>query len=357
MRTYIAPLVAIAAMLMVEGCSSDSNNDQAKLDTLPEGSTAAEAKQVSEGGHSHGSKAEELSAHTHTTRLEFSAAPAAIPVGAPATWTLRILDAKSGEPVSEFATVHEKLMHLIIVSSDLSWFNHIHPEYKGNGVFEVTTALPSEGSYKLYADYTPKGGSQEVAQHEFATGGGAPVPTSILPVHDTVGAGGWIVKNVGSAPEGFPEKKSGSYQVALMPMPRRIVAGEDVMLHFQVRDGAGKPLDAIEPYLGALGHCVLISSDTKIYLHTHPMAEGEEHAGHGTGEQGGMDHGAMKHNAQDKASAKASGATKGEMPATKTSEVMFHTNFPAAGIYKVWGQFQHKGKIVTGAFVLQVEAA
>ena len=42
-----------------------------------------------------------------------------------------------GSSVNDFERTHEKLLHLIIVSQDLSYFNHIHPEYKGGGVFEV----------------------------------------------------------------------------------------------------------------------------------------------------------------------------------------------------------------------------
>jgi hypothetical protein len=275
-------------------------------------------------------------AHTNTTRLEFSAAPSAIPAGTPATWTLKIVDSESGEPVQEFENVHEKLLHLIVVSTDLTWFNHLHPEYQGNGIFTIDATLPRAGSYKLYADYTPKGKTQEVAQHEFATDGAQPTPTQILPVHDTAGAGGWIVREVSARPEGEPEAEGGAtYQVALMPMPMKLTPNTDVMLHFQVRDANGKPVNDLEPYLGALGHAVLLSSDTKVYLHTHPMEGGMEEMDHGK-----MDHGAMGHS----------------HPTTGGPDVIFHTNFPSAGFYKVWGQFQHRGKIITAPFVLKVEA-
>ena len=33
-------------------------------------------------------------------------------------------------------------------------------------------------------------------------------------------------------------------------------------------------------------------------------------------------------------------------------DVMFHTNFPQAGLYKAWGQFMHQGQAITAAFVL-----
>ena len=44
-------------------------------------------------------------------------------------------------------------------------------------------------------------------------------------------------------------------------------------------------------------------------------------------------------------------------PKSGGPDVMFHTNFPKAGLYKTWGQFMHKGKIITAAFVVNVGAA
>lgn len=324
----------IGGALLTAGCGG---ND-------PGGSRAdstAHAHDHADGAHTHDS----AHAHDHgdsarpTTRLEFATQPEQIVAGAPASWTLTILDAASGKPVEKLDTVHEKLMHLIVVSSDLSWFNHLHPRYEGNGRFTISTTLPRPGSYKLYADYTPNGKMQEVPQHEFSTADAAAVPATFASAADTIGAGGWMVKTVTSAPEGEPGKAGGAvYQVAMMPMPGKIRAGKDVMLHFQVRDAAGKPVTGLEPYLGAMGHAVLLSGDTKSYLHTHPMdAHGDAH--------GSMDHGAHGATAGDARPADGGG-----------SDVMFHTNFPHPGLYKAWGQFQHKGKIITVPFVLNVEA-
>lgn len=45
---------------------------------------------------------------------------------------------KSGTPVREFELVHDKLMHLIIVGEDLSFFAHIHPTLIGtDGNFTI----------------------------------------------------------------------------------------------------------------------------------------------------------------------------------------------------------------------------
>lgn len=332
------PFTMLAGCGQQNGTTSGATAESVAQTDAPQASTAKEAADKSGGDH-HPDAAGEVAAHTHSTKLDFSTEPGALPIGKPATWTLKITDAKSGQPVNDFEIEMTKLMHLIVVKNDLSWFNHIHPVFKGNGTFTVTTTLPSAGGYKLYADYMPKGKAQEVPQHEFATGGEQPSITSVLLVPDKM-QGAWMTKKVTAHPESEPDKKGGAtYEIALMPMPMPLQAGQDTMLHFQVRDAKGKPVKDLQPYLGAMGHAVILSSDTKQYLHSHPMAEGAEHD---MSKMGKMDMSKMK-----------------EAPTPKSGgpDVMFHTNFPTSGQYKVWGQFMHKGQIITAAFVVNVGAA
>ena len=335
------PLALSGALLVGCGQNGATGTDSQPVaqSDAPAGSSAQEAAEKT--GEGHGNAADEAKAHTHSTKLAFSSEPAALPTGKAATWTLKISDAKSGQPVSDFAVVHDKLMHLIVVKNDLSWFNHIHPEHKGDGTFVVTTALPTAGSYKLYADYTPKDGEQEIGTHEFATGGSSVSPSSVVLVPDKM-QGPWMTKKVTAHPEGEPNKKGGAtYEVALMPMPMPLKAGQDTMLHFQIRDSKGKPIKDLQPYLGALGHCVILSSDTEQYLHSHPM-------------EGGMEGGAMKHDMSKMGDMK--NMKEAAPPKSGGPDVMFHTNFPAAGLYKAWGQFMHKGQIITAPFVVNVGA-
>ena len=37
---------------------------------------------------------------------------------------------------------HEKKIHLILASNDLSWFDHIHPEYQADGSYTVSEKFP-----------------------------------------------------------------------------------------------------------------------------------------------------------------------------------------------------------------------
>ncbi len=327
---------------------------------------SATATPAADGDHHHANAAEEAAVHTHSTDMTVTSEPATIAPGVPTTMTINIVEKNGGAPVQAFDTVHEKLLHMIVVSADMTWFNHVHPVYAGNGRFSIQIALPKAGEYYMYADYTPAGKEHEIAQHNFTvTGSAGSAPKEA--VVDSLGGQPWIVKSVGSAPEGHPEQATAAtYQVALMPMPGHLVAGQDAMLHFQVRDAAGKPLGDLEPYLGAMGHAVILSTDGKVYLHTHPMEDGMDH---GTMKHGGGEHGAMSKappvggaNAGTMGRGFAAGAEQdnapaAKKPAAKGADVVFHTNFPLPGRYRVWGQFQHRGKIITVTYLLEVAPA
>ena len=101
-------------------------------------------------------------------------------------------------------------------------------------------------------------------------------------------------------------------------------------IKFTVRKN-GKSVADLEPYLGALGHCVILSEGARDFLHAHPI----EHGGH------------VK-------MGKPSGHTL-DSPAPGKGEIVFHTQFPKGGIYKVWGQFKHQGQVLTADFVVKVD--
>jgi len=331
----LAPLpglsvIALCGAATLAGCGNQSRATGETADHQHADGAAHDAASATAGDAMPGG----LTART--TKLEFKTQPKAIAAGEQAIWTLKIFDKKTGEPVRNFDTVHERMLHLIVVSKDLSWFNHIHPEYKDRGLFIIRTSVPRAGTYKLYADYTPKDGTPEVAQHEISVGNGS-TPAAALTADKAAADkadSDWIVKRTTAAPEHEPQDANSktapdgpAYQIALMPMPAKIVAGKPIKLRFQVRDAAGQHVTDLEPYLGAMGHLVIVSSDTNTYLHAHPMAGGMEGTSHG-------DHAA----------------------ASSSPDVMFHTNFPTAGLYKAWGQFKHKGLIIAAPFVLRVEA-
>jgi hypothetical protein len=65
--------------------------------------------------------------------------PPQIPSARPITLEFRIADPETGAPVKHFEIVHEKLFHLFIVSQDLQYFAHVHPQLGGDSVFRLDT--------------------------------------------------------------------------------------------------------------------------------------------------------------------------------------------------------------------------
>jgi hypothetical protein len=84
----------------------------------------------------------------------------------PTELMLSVTDQKLGDPIREFELVHDKLMHVIIVAEDLSYFTHIHPTIRdGNdGDTTISHTFPESGKYKLWVDFKPKG-ETKLLQH------------------------------------------------------------------------------------------------------------------------------------------------------------------------------------------------
>ncbi|WP_231571316.1 hypothetical protein [Gordoniibacillus kamchatkensis] len=207
--------------------------------------------------------------------------------------TIQITD-KAGKPVNDFQVSHEKLLHLIIVNRDLSVFNHIHPDFKGNGKFTVTTSFPAGGDYKLFADFVPNGGASTTLSEWVKVEGKEGEHAAITPDSK-------LVKDVDGK----------TIELALSSTKPK----EDVTLTFDILDTQTKKgINNLEPYLGAVGHVVILSADAEQYIHVHPIDE------------------------------KATGP-----------KAQFATSFPKSGTYKIWGQFQHQGKVFTVPFVVEVK--
>ena len=316
-------------------------------DSLTQGKNDAAAKQALAASKRMNSDPRVLmGTHLSTSWMEFRTQPKPMQAGQEAIWTMNIWQAgktaKNRNWVGEFKYVDEKLLHLSVVSKDLSYFNHFHPEFRGDGLFITSQTLPRGGTYKAYADYTPMRSVQEVAQHEFKVlGAGAvderyPMPgQNSAPLKADELLNGWMTQRVVSKPESQPQAEGGeTYNVGLMPMSK-LVVGRPAMLRFRIRNSNDQPVTDLQPYLGAKGHAVILSVDTKIFLQTRPLND-----------------------AQGDAQSDASGMS-GRQSSTRLpeSDVVFQAVFPAAGLYKIWGQFQHKGRIITAPFVVDVEAA
>ena len=253
---------------------------------------AAESHQ----GHSmHGNHA--APAQNRETFLAKPFFPAAIQPGKPMDLSIEIT-AKGGRAVERFDIVHEQVMHLIVVSADLRFFDHIHPEYRGNGRFTVQTVLPAGGTYTYFCDYKPAGQPAQVSVFT------AEVPGATVPA---------------PAKSTARSQVQGDTLITLNTEPPSFKAGQETILHFTLQRAADQsPISDLQPYLGELGHLVIIRESGALtaaeYIHTHPLPVAD-HA----------------------------------------NAIPFMAVFPQAGWYKLFGQFNRGGGIVISPFWIQVD--
>ncbi|HZB79983.1 MAG TPA: hypothetical protein VE264_01770 [Nitrososphaera sp.] len=237
--------------------------------------------------------------------------PAVPQAGKPNHISLIVTEQKVGEPIKHFDIIHDKLMHLIIVNKeDLSHFAHIHPKLDmETGIFHITHTFAKAGKYKKWIDVKPKDGMQQILTAFAFNVEGEPIHTPARITHEQT-----RVKNV--VAEGQ------SYQVSLNCQPEQLVAGMDVKMTFEIKDANGKPITNLQPLMAAGGHCVIIDADSREFLHVHPIEEIDD----AVSWRGGP-------------------------------SVSFLANFPKPGLYRVWGQFQHEGKLLTVYFTFEVVVA
>jgi hypothetical protein len=221
--------------------------------------------------------------------------------GQPTLITIKIIENQTEKRVKQFDLLHEKLMHIIIVSEDLSYFSHIHPTFDDReGTFTVSHQFPETGKYKIWVDFKPKDGNQTLVTIKLDNmiGNAHHKPIRITKERQ------------------YTKQIDENHKVELF-IPKVIESNKLVNLTFIILDQNSNPITDLTPLMGAGGHSVIIDSSLKEFLHVHPIEEVSFHW------KGG--------------------------PA-----ISFNTVFPYRGLYKAWGQFQHQNVIITADFVLEV---
>ena len=159
--------------------------------------------------------------------------------------SFRVLHPDTGKVVTNFELVHEKLMHIFVVSENLDYFAHVHPEAQSDGSFILPLTLPYGGMYRVLADYYPAGATPQLAVNTLFLQGRAPVASL--------------------APSLAPSKAT-NLTAMLHSEPEELLAGLESRLTFSL-----SPTDNLQTYLGAWGHMLVASGDLIDLLHIHPF--------------------------------------------------------------------------------------
>ena len=143
-----------------------------------------------------------------------------------------------------------KLMHMIVVSDDLTDFQHVHPTLLPNGHFTIDLHLakPAE-AYHIYLDGRPHGSGRNVFRFDLPAEAGAPTTTR-------------YVHAAGSSVQ------VGPYTV--MIDPTSVPIGEIATISVRILKN-GHPANDLHPYLGVMSHGVLIGTRDLAYMHVHGM--------------------------------------------------------------------------------------
>jgi hypothetical protein len=163
-------------------------------------------------------------------------------------FTFRIVG-PDGQVVQRFETRHDKELHLIVVSRDLTRYQHVHPARDSEGRWSIDLHGLEPGPVRVLADFQPAGGPV------LTLGVDASVPGDF---------------RVAPRPDATRHADVDGFSVEL---EGDVVGGEDAALVVKA-SRAGAPA-ALEPYLGAGGHLVALREGDLAYLHVHP----EESAG------------------------------------------------------------------------------
>jgi hypothetical protein len=265
-----------------------------------------------------------MATHIHA---QLGTEPVEVYAGQPTTLIFTVKD-DVGTLVRDLQVSHEKPMHLLIVSEDLSEFDHLHPEQVADGAFHITHTFPYGGNYRLYVDFRPFNADPVVDHFNLAVNGN--VRPGVALIEDTTS-----IKTI----DGLR---------VTMTADKPLRPGGEAMLNFAVADAStNEPVTDLQPYLGALAHFVIISQDGMDFLHAHPMEKAEMNGVHGHHGHGG-------HQTRPHRQHHDTMGTKPNAPQVSASEVSAHTIFPRVGLYKVWAQFQRDGRVITIPFVVRV---
>jgi len=179
--------------------------------------------------------------------LELVTKPAIIRPGQKVQLKFAIHDPKTNAVVKKFEVVHEKLFHLFLLSSDLTYFAHEHPEPQADGTFLFDTVFPKPGMYRVVADVYPTGGTpQLIATTVFAEG---PVSLSDASLQPDEGLQHGI-----------------NTDVELEMVPPHPISGTKTLMFFHFNNAEG-----MEKWLGAWAHMLAASDDTMDMIHEHPF--------------------------------------------------------------------------------------
>jgi hypothetical protein len=205
-----------------------------------------------------------------------------------------VRDPKTRKIVRDFEIVHEKKFHLFLISQDMTWFQHVHPDVRPDGSFAITVQFPRPAFYRVLTDFWPLSGTPQLVEK-----------TLLVP-------GPGFKLQAARLQADLDPQRTENLTVEFSTVPSHPVAGQKTLIFVRLT-----PNEGIENYLGAPAHMLAASADLIDLIHTHPVQVNDP-------------------------------------PNSDYKELQFNVYFPRAGMHRIWIQLQRRGVVNTAAFNLPV---
>jgi len=258
LRRGLAALALIATLTL--GSAACGKNSSTGMPGMDHGSAMPSSPSM---GGMPGMDADEMPAGdglaATMSGLTFAPATRSVPAGKPQPFAFQIRGG-DGKPVMNFANDQTKLMHFYLIRSDLTGFQHLHPEMAADGTWTATPAALKPGTYRAYAAFiaNDKSGKQ-----------------TPLVLSDTVTVPGQAADAQLPPPatstqvDGYTLTLGGDGLMANMSHIMTVTVSRD-----------GNPVTDLQPYLATYAHLTAFHSGDLAFAHLHPHGTpGGDHGG------------------------------------------------------------------------------
>ena len=290
---------------------------------------------------------------------------------------------------------HGKLMHMFLVrAGSMDVFAHLHPQRKDSATYITPLPPLPNGKYLIFADITRLSGFSETIPDTIEIDNKIPAtlasmdsstlnrddtyfitnPFSTSKTNQTV-TDGIVICGKPGIKTSLPDGSTAIWEHAAS---ESIISGKLYGLSFTILDENGKPAK-LDPYLGMMGHAVVMKDDGSVYIHLHPvgsysMASQQTMLNRFEKETGPVNWAKLtlpavfmdsinqvvaqleamsEEDRNKKLMGDMQHQVDGDHP--EHSIVTFPYAFPSAGNYRIWIQMKRNGKILNSAFDAVVE--
>lgn len=319
MKYSVVEIALLASLFLYQGCSSTViteeglENQQTQRQSLPEktsqskqpeSNTPTSSNKKTENTEKKSEQQEKLQANSQpqnnstATQAKLNL-PKKITPNKPVPVKVQVPPSVAKANNNNNDASKAKQMHMVVVSNDLRFFDLVQASYKSSQNIEVKPKFPAPGEYTVFSDYNPSGEKEQVSIEKVSVPGEVPFPTEL---------------------ESFSKTKILSdTKIDLNLSHDNIKAGKKVTFTFDLKQVSNnKPIKDLKPHLGQKANLVIIKSSSSLaesdYINTESIKN------------------------------------------SPNNQLNFTTKFPQPGTYKLWLQFNRKGKVKTADFWVTVNS-